>query len=215
MTLCTCARRVSNFGCVYNHPDTGRVGAVIPQGFILKSARSFHEYDFSNIPTAHFAAVFIRSGDVMFRLFILVAAIVFLNANAMGVSVGSSECTRTDFPIVNGIRQTITNPNGTCMACMTYPCYQCICNLGYGVNITNTENGDCNCSLCGAGYYDRVGVCVPCPKATDIYIDASRKILAKGTSPVGATSTSQCYLGTGIYYDITGRFSITQSCTYK
>lgn len=72
---------------------------------------------------------------------------------------------------------------------------------------------------CASGYYgtssNGTSGCTQCPEATNIYTNSARTTRARGTSAAGTTSSANCYLPQGTYYDASGTFTISNtSCKY-
>lgn len=87
---------------------------------------------------------------------------------------------------------------------------------------TTGANGTCNVSTqyrCAAGYYgsstNGTSGCSLCPEWSTVYTTSTRTNKVRGTSSAGATAITECFVASGTYYDATGIFKISGSCTYK
>lgn len=108
--------------------------------------------------------------------------------------------------------------------------YYCKCNCStsdWGAGNTGYQkrtvcNTDCSTTTeyrCAVGYYgtssNGTSGCALCPEWSTVYTTSARTTKVRGTSPVGTTAITGCYVAPGTYYDRYGTFKITGNCPYK
>lgn len=83
-------------------------------------------------------------------------------------------------------------------------------------------SGTCNSSTqyqCATGYYgsssNGISGCTQCPTWNGVYTDSAKTTLVRGTSNAGTTAITGCYIAAGTYYDASGTFNTTGSCSYS
>lgn len=98
---------------------------------------------------------------------------------------------------------------------------KCVCDEGY-YGTTECESCPDNATCtggedfeCDAGYYKGESKCTECPTRVDVFTDETQKTKAQYTSVVGTTSKTDCYLPSGTYYNVKGKFTLSNKCDWK
>lgn len=94
------------------------------------------------------------------------------------------------------------------------------CKPGYILSSYTNEfyskTDDCTNKDIRSNYENFFKECIPCPSLDDVFTDKGKTTKAQYTSDTGATSKTDCYLPSGIYYyNVKGTFTLSNQCNWK